>query len=141
MRSRATSPLVGTALLVVLTVLIAGTMGTVLVDAGVETSPTTTRLSASADAASDRIALTHDGGESVPVDELSIKVEGDSSETYAFTDGSAVSTGNKISATDSVVISVASTMPSDSIDATSEISTNNIDDLNSVKLVWESIRL
>jgi len=75
MRSRATSPLIGTALLVVLTVLIAGMMGTVLVDAGVDSPSTTTRLSVSADAATGRIVLTHDGGDALNVDTLDVRVQ------------------------------------------------------------------
>lgn len=76
MGSRALSPLLGTVLLVVLSVLLAATMGTVFGGAGIE-STTTARFSASADAANDQISLTHEGGAALNSNALEIHVEVD----------------------------------------------------------------
>ena len=71
--ARALSPVVGTVLLAAVTVIAATTVGVVTT---VEPGPVvpTAQVSVSADADSDRIALTHEGGETLEVSELSVTV-------------------------------------------------------------------
>jgi flagellin-like protein len=71
--SRALSTVVGTLLLVALTVVAATTVGTVAtMEPG--SVPPAARLSLSADADTDRIALTHEGGDTLAVGDLSVTV-------------------------------------------------------------------
>lgn len=74
MDERAISPVLGTGLLLVLTVLLAATMGTVLLGADTPDEPTTTRFSASANASAEKIAITHEGGASLDPDSLTVRV-------------------------------------------------------------------
>jgi FlaG/FlaF family flagellin (archaellin) len=70
---RALSSTVGIVLLVAVTTLVAAAAGVVVtVDPGPRVP--TARLSLSADAATDRVALTHEGGETLDVSELSVTV-------------------------------------------------------------------
>lgn len=74
--TRAVSSVVGVALLVGVTVLVAATVGTVAtVDPG-GTVPVA-HLTLSADAESDRLALTHEGGATLDVTSLSVTVSVD----------------------------------------------------------------
>ncbi|MEF8978816.1 MAG: type IV pilin [Haloarculaceae archaeon] len=77
--SRAVSSVVGTLLLAAIAVLAATTVGVV---ATVEPPPVTptARLSASADAGTDRIALTHETGDTLAVSDLSLTVAVDGEE-------------------------------------------------------------
>lgn len=80
--TRALSPVLGTALLLVITVALAGTVGLVVFeDAAAEPTPQTT-FSLSADASADRIVLTHEGGDTLSTTDLTIRVrvDGDSLE-------------------------------------------------------------
>lgn len=72
---RATSPVVGVALLVALTVLAATAVGTVAFALEAPSPAPTASFSLSADADSDRIALTHRGGEAIAVEQLRLVVE------------------------------------------------------------------
>ncbi len=77
--ARATSSLVGVVLLVAVTVLVATAAGSLAaVDPGTEVP--TASLSLTADAEADRIALTHQGGETLDVSELSVTVSVDGAE-------------------------------------------------------------
>jgi FlaG/FlaF family flagellin (archaellin) len=77
--SRAVSSVVGTVLLAAIAVLAATTVGVVAtVDPGAVTP--TARLSASADADANRIALTHVSGDTLAVSELSLTVTVDGEE-------------------------------------------------------------
>ncbi|QCC51513.1 type IV pilin [Halapricum salinum] len=72
--TRALSPVLGTVLLLAITVALAGTVGLVVFeDAAAEPSPRTT-FSLSADAAADRIVLTHEGGDTLSTTDLTIRV-------------------------------------------------------------------
>jgi len=71
--ARALSSVVGVVLLVAVTVLVATTLGTVTtLDPGASVPAASLSLSADADA--DRIELTHEGGETLDVSELSVTV-------------------------------------------------------------------
>jgi FlaG/FlaF family flagellin (archaellin) len=73
--TRATSSVVGVALLVGITVLSTAAVGTaVLSIAPAESGPPRVSFTASADAAADRVALTHRSGESLTVSDLRIEV-------------------------------------------------------------------
>ena len=75
MSARATSSVVGIALMVLVTVLSAAVVGATLLDATPETrSPPRVSLTASADATRDRIALTHRSGDSLAVSDLRIEI-------------------------------------------------------------------
>jgi flagellin-like protein len=71
---RGLSPVVGSLLLVALTVGLAATVGTVALQTDTADPPPRVRLSAAADAATDRITVTHEGGDSVAVDRLRMRV-------------------------------------------------------------------
>jgi len=75
--TRALSPVLGTVLLLAITVALAGTVGfVVFVDAPAELTPRAT-FSLSADAAADRIVLTHEGGDALSTTDLTIRVHVD----------------------------------------------------------------
>lgn len=74
---RGLSPVVGTVVLVALTVGLAAVVGVGVADMSADEPPPRVTFSASADAATDRIALTHDGGASLPLDGLAVEVRVD----------------------------------------------------------------
>ncbi|WP_181686349.1 type IV pilin [Halorhabdus salina] len=80
MAQRAISPVVGTVLLLAITIVLAGTMSAVILTPDVEPSIPTTRFSATADASTDSITLTHEGGQALDPDsvDVQIKVDGQS---------------------------------------------------------------
>lgn len=73
---RAVSPVVGAVLLVAVTVVLALSVGAALTVPDLEAAPTVS-LSVTADAEADRIALTHEGGDSLDVTDLSLTIEVD----------------------------------------------------------------
>lgn len=76
MSTRATSSVVGVALLVAVSVLAAAVVGATTLDAAdAPRSTTRASLSASADAAADRVALTHEGGDALAVEDLRVVIE------------------------------------------------------------------
>ena len=72
--SRGLSPVVGTVLLVALTVGLAATVGAMALGTETPDPAPHVRLTLSADAATDRIAITHEGGDPVPVEALRVEV-------------------------------------------------------------------
>jgi flagellin-like protein len=72
---RATSPVVGVALLVALTVLAATAVGTVVFALDPPSPAPTASFSLTVDADSDRIGLTHRGGDTVAVEDVRLSVE------------------------------------------------------------------
>jgi flagellin-like protein len=77
MGQRAISPVVGTVLLLAITVLLAGTVGAVLLTPNVESSMPATRFSATVDASANKISVTHDGGEALDPNSLDVRIEVD----------------------------------------------------------------
>lgn len=75
--TRGLSPVVGTVLLVAVTVTLAGLAGAVVLDSDPGESPPYARLSATADAGSDQIVLTHEGGDTISSEELTVRVSVD----------------------------------------------------------------
>jgi len=71
--SRAVSPVVGTLLLAAITVIAATAIGAVATTDPGAVVPTA-RLSVAADADADRIALTHESGDTLDVDDLSVRI-------------------------------------------------------------------
>ncbi|WP_372479658.1 type IV pilin [Halomicrobium sp. HM KBTZ05] len=71
---RATSPVVGVALLLALTVLAATAVGTAAVALDAPTPAPTASFSLTADAATDTLVLTHRGGDTVSVERLRLVV-------------------------------------------------------------------
>lgn len=74
MRDRALSPVVGTVLVVALTVLSAGIVGSMLVTSSPDTAGPTARLTVTAEAGVDRISLRHRGGEAINPDLLRLRI-------------------------------------------------------------------
>jgi len=74
MDDRAVSPVVGVVLVVALTVLLAATVGTMALGTESPARGTTVRLSASADASSDTVSLTHEGGDAIDVSTLDVAI-------------------------------------------------------------------
>jgi flagellin-like protein len=75
--SRALSPVVGTVLLLVVTLVLAGAVGTLALDTTVPREPTRAALTVSADADADRLVLLHRSGDPLPVERLSVAVRVD----------------------------------------------------------------
>jgi flagellin-like protein len=73
-QDRGTAPVVGVVVLVFVAVVLAAAVGTVVTTTTAERPPTA-RLSLTADASADRIALTHEGGETLHVSELDVRIE------------------------------------------------------------------
>lgn len=75
MSTRATSSVVGIALMVLVTVLSSAVVGATLLELSPdERGPPRVSLTASADASQDRIALTHRSGESLAVSDLRLEI-------------------------------------------------------------------
>jgi len=75
--SRATTPVVGVALLVAVTVVAAAAVGSAVLAVDRPDAPPRTALSLSADAGTDRIALRHEGGAALEVASLRVQVRVD----------------------------------------------------------------
>jgi len=90
------------------------------------------------------VTITHDGGEGVSVDELTLEVEDSNGNTgsYDFTDASSLTSGDEVSASDKAVLSTASSTPSPGQDVSGlgAVSAGNDFDNNivEVQLVWNS---
>ncbi|MFB6202517.1 MAG: type IV pilin [Halorhabdus sp.] len=74
MDGRAVSPMVGAVLMVALTIVIAATMGVMVAHSEIDSQPPTARFSASAMAATNTISITHEGGETIDPDALSLQI-------------------------------------------------------------------
>lgn len=74
MDERALSPVIGIVLMVGLTLVLAATVGTVVFAPGTEQPAKTVRLSASADGNSDTITVTHEGGDSLDVERIDLRI-------------------------------------------------------------------
>lgn len=72
--ARGIGSVVGIALLVLVAALAAGVVGAATLSATPNTPPPQVVLAASADAGADRIALTHRGGDALPVDRLRVVI-------------------------------------------------------------------
>ena len=75
--TRALSPVLGTVLLVAITVTLAGTVGFVVFDDTAVEPTSRATFSLDADAAADRIVLTHEGGDALSTTDLTIRVSVD----------------------------------------------------------------
>jgi len=73
--SRGLSPVVGTVLLVVVTVVLAGIGGAVAFGSDTTESTPRVHFTVSAEADADRITITHDGGDTVSTEELTFRIE------------------------------------------------------------------
>ncbi|WP_266079270.1 type IV pilin [Haladaptatus caseinilyticus] len=74
MSNRALSPVVATVLLLVVTLVLAGTIGAVTVQSTSFREPTRVAIDVSADAAADRLTFVHQAGDSLTVQTLSIRI-------------------------------------------------------------------
>ena len=74
MDCRAISPLLGTVLLVAVTVALATTVGAMVVTSDMASESSTVRLSANADAATETLSLTHEGGSTLNPDTLTMRI-------------------------------------------------------------------
>lgn len=75
--SRGLSPVVGTVLLVIVAVGLAGIAGAVAFGSDTTESTPRVHFTISAEADSDRITITHDGGDTVSTEELTFRIEVD----------------------------------------------------------------
>lgn len=75
MSARAISPVLGTVLLVLATVVVAGAVGVVALGTTVPASPQTVAIDVRIDAGAERLTFVHRGGDPLDVRELSIHVE------------------------------------------------------------------
>lgn len=74
MSERSVSPLVGVVLMVAITVVLATTVGAGLTAMSAPEPAPRAQLSASADAGTDRVTVTHHGGDSLDVEALSVQI-------------------------------------------------------------------
>jgi flagellin-like protein len=75
--TRGLSPVVGTVLLVAIIVALAGLAGAAVIDSTSGELTPHVRLSVDADAGADRIALTHESGDTLSTEEVSVRVSVD----------------------------------------------------------------
>lgn len=75
MDERGVSPAVGVVLIVALTVMLAATVGTMVLGTAAPDRGTAVRLSASADAGADRVSVTHEGGGAIDVGAVDVTIE------------------------------------------------------------------
>ncbi|WP_227353114.1 type IV pilin [Haladaptatus salinisoli] len=74
MSNRALSPVVATVLLIVVTLVLAGTVGTVALESATLREPTQVAVDVSADADADRLTFVHRAGDPLSVDGLAVRV-------------------------------------------------------------------
>ncbi|CCQ33740.1 hypothetical protein HLRTI_002723 [Halorhabdus tiamatea SARL4B] len=74
MDERGVSPAVGVVVMVALTVVLAATVGTMVLGSAPPDRGTVVRLSASADAGTDRVSVTHEGGGSIDIGALDVTI-------------------------------------------------------------------
>jgi flagellin-like protein len=72
--NRALSPVIATVLLLVVTLVLAGTIGAVAVHSVSFHEPKQVAIGVSADAATDRLTFTHRAGESLDVEDISVEI-------------------------------------------------------------------
>lgn len=77
MSSRALSPVAGTVLLLVVTLILAGTLGTAALESAALREPTHAAISVTADAETDRLTFVHRAGDPLSVEDLVVRVEVD----------------------------------------------------------------
>ncbi len=75
MSNRALSPVVATVLLVVVTLVLAGTIGTVALQSTSLREPKQVAIDVSANATTDRLTFVHQAGDSLTVESLSIRIQ------------------------------------------------------------------
>ena len=73
--TRALAPVVGAVLLVIVTVALAGMAGTLVLGMDPVESPPHARLALDVDAGTDRITVTHEGGETLSTETLTVRIE------------------------------------------------------------------
>ena len=74
MSSRALSPVLGTVLLLLITVVLAGVVGVAALGTGLPTPPPGVVLDVSVDGTADRVTVVHRGGETLDVRDLTIRI-------------------------------------------------------------------
>lgn len=75
MPSRALSPVLGTVLLVLVTVVLAGTIGVVALGTTLPTPPPNVALDVTVDGETNRLTFVHRGGETLDVRDLTIRID------------------------------------------------------------------
>ncbi|QSG04831.1 type IV pilin N-terminal domain-containing protein [Halapricum desulfuricans] len=73
--TRALTPAVGAVLLVAATVALAGLTGAIVLGSGPAASPPHARLTLDVDAGADRVAVTHEGGDALSAEALTVRIE------------------------------------------------------------------
>jgi flagellin-like protein len=115
----AVSPVIGVILMVAITVILAAVIATFVLGLGEQISQTSPNASFNFDYDSDTtngnitisspdgtVTVTHSGGPNIPTEQVNIT--GDNGQSGAWTDGGDVSSGEDVSAGDSVVVEVQS---------------------------------
>lgn len=75
--SRGLSPVVGAVLLVVVTIALAGVAGAVVLAPDTTESPPRVHFTVDAESGTDRITVTHDSGDAVSTEDLTVRIEVD----------------------------------------------------------------
>ncbi|WP_152039793.1 type IV pilin [Salinigranum salinum] len=111
---RAVSPVIGVILMVAITVILAAVIGTFVLGLGDQVSESAPQAQFTFENSSGTLDATHDGGDPVPANTLSVSVSGTGSEDFTGTHGSELTAGD--------TLTVATGLSGDSV----------------VRLVWQS---
>ena len=95
--NKAVSPVIGVILMVAITVILAAIIGVVVLDFGGDISESPPSSTFSMSVSDNTATITHEGGETVDGDSISILIDGDeapSEDVEGLEDGSSISSGN-----------------------------------------------
>lgn len=116
---RAVSPVIGVILMVAITVILAAVIGAFVIGIG-DDQQTVPTASFDFDDDGDEVTITHSTGDSIPVDNIDVTVDGDEATTNSW------SSSDDISAGDTFVVE------------DDDVSSGDLDDEPTIRVVWES---
>jgi flagellin-like protein len=97
---RAVSPVIGVILMVAITVILAAVIGAFVLGLGDQVSDTPPNAQIGFDFSTNSVELSHDGGDNIQNDSVSITANGSEVTTASWGDGTEISAGDTINVTD-----------------------------------------
>jgi len=136
---RGVSPVIGVILMVAITVILAAVIATFVMNMGPsEEQPPTASWSSEVNEGDNNLSIVHEGGGAAAVDRLTVSVTGDdSSNTWDAVDGTTVSSGEDLTASDEIVVHFDGS-PGTAIDANGTVSSSTLQGAEEVQLIWNA---
>lgn len=117
---RAVSPVIGVILMVAITVILAAVIGAFVLGLGDQVSDTPPNAQIGFDFSTNSVELSHDGGDNIQNDSVSITANGSEVTTASWGDGTEISAGDTINVTDSLT----------------NVSKSDLGSGNTVRVIW-----